>query len=511
MSINGLPTFNSDPYFIANAKCTLPPPESQTWSYQRGYALGVHRNCLGTAVINNHLHFRVEYNEVEKDKNVVVGFTTSPSSVRFAPDGNDCTSTFDYKDKGLLPITANDVRNGEKLYWTYSVEFVENANVRWASRWDAYFQTSIADSRPMEHWTHIIISIMATLVLLSIATVILLRTLHKDFNRYNSPDPDENQEEVGWKLVHADVFRPPASSKLLAALVGTGSQIVLMCISLLVFALLGFLSPASRGVLLSSMVLVFVLLSFAAGFICAKLLKMLDAREWKAIFVCALLFPSVVFAGYLVTDVLNALYHASDAASAGLLFSLFGIFLGINIPLTVLGASFAFHQNPIEHPVKVGKLAREIPLQKYAFRPHIMVLYVPIAPLCTAILELSYILDSLWQGAVYYVFGFLSIVFVLWFIAVILSSVVAVYYMLAYENYQWWWPSFYIPGALGLHIFIFFVHYYMSLNFTSFVATIIYFVYMGLVSLAYGLAAGSIGFLSCLLFTRKIFSSIKID
>lgn len=43
----------------------------------------------------------------------------------------------------------------------------------------------------------------------AIVAMILMRTLHLDFNRYNNPEnTEEAQEEVGWKLVHADVFRP---------------------------------------------------------------------------------------------------------------------------------------------------------------------------------------------------------------------------------------------------------------------------------------------------------------
>ena len=36
---------------------------------------------------------------------------------------------------------------------------------------------------------------------------------------------EEGQEETGWKLVHGDVFRPPALSGWLAVLVGTGVQV----------------------------------------------------------------------------------------------------------------------------------------------------------------------------------------------------------------------------------------------------------------------------------------------
>ena len=43
---------------------------------------------------------------------------------------------------------------------------------------------------------------------------------------------DDTLEETGWKLVHGDVFRPPQRTKLLAALIGSGIQI--LCVSFVV-------------------------------------------------------------------------------------------------------------------------------------------------------------------------------------------------------------------------------------------------------------------------------------
>lgn len=59
--------------------------------------------------------------------------------------------------------------------------------------------------------------------------------------------------------MHGDVFRPPQFSPLLlAVLAGTGAQLFAMALSTLTFALLGFMSPANRGGLLTSLLLLFV-------------------------------------------------------------------------------------------------------------------------------------------------------------------------------------------------------------------------------------------------------------
>ena len=73
------------------------------------------------------------------------------------------------------------------------------------------------------------------------------------------------EEETGWKLVHGDVFRPPALPMLLSVFVGTGVQTLAMSIITMCFAVLGFLSPANRGGLMTAMLLLFVFMGVPAG------------------------------------------------------------------------------------------------------------------------------------------------------------------------------------------------------------------------------------------------------
>lgn len=75
----------------------------------------------------------------------------------------------------------------------------------------------------------------------------------------------EVQEESGWKLVHGDVFRPPAWGMLLCVLLGSGSQLFLMVLVTLFFACLGFLSPANRGSLMTCALAMYACSGILAG------------------------------------------------------------------------------------------------------------------------------------------------------------------------------------------------------------------------------------------------------
>ena len=83
-----------------------------------------------------------------------------------------------------------------------------------------------------------------------------MRTLRRDIAQYNKEDEelDETLEETGWKLVHGDIFRPPAQSTILCALIGSGIQIGLMGMITIVVAMFGMLSPSARGSLITGLI-----------------------------------------------------------------------------------------------------------------------------------------------------------------------------------------------------------------------------------------------------------------
>ena len=69
------------------------------------------------------------------------------------------------------------------------------------------------------------------------------------------------------------MFRPPARAGLLAAYVGTGAQLLAMTVVTMIFAVLGFLSPANRGGLMTAMLLLFAFMGIVAGYSSARLYK----------------------------------------------------------------------------------------------------------------------------------------------------------------------------------------------------------------------------------------------
>jgi len=299
------------------------------------------------------------------------------------------------------------------VIFTYDVHW-EPSNVKWASRWDLYLK--MTDSKI--HWFSIINSIMIVLFLSGMVAVIMLRILHRDLTRYNneSLSEEEQREESGWKLVHGDVFRPPAHGGWFAVLVGTGVQVFAMTLVTLVFAALGFLSPANRGALMTALLVLFVLMGMLAGYHSTRVYKMFGLPQWKKNTLwTALFFPGLLFSGFFVLNLFVWHEKSSGAVPFETLLSLLVLWLGISVPLVYLGSYVAFRKPAHEHPTKVNNLCRLLPpeaQQSWYTNPQLSVLLGGVLPFAAVFIEIFFIMSSVWLNQFYYVFGFLFAVFI---------------------------------------------------------------------------------------------------
>ncbi len=209
-------------------------PDTNVMQYEPGFRLGyLDKNNKNKGYINNHLKFILSYHILDesvsnqKDSNPiyrVVGFRVETSSVStdssefFGDDNKFCK----IKD-GHNPQQINGTSGPTRVQFSYSVHW-EESDILWASRWDIYL--TMADVQI--HWFSIVNSVVVVFFLSGIITMIIIRTLRRDIARYNTDqDLEESIEETGWKLVHGDIFRPPANPRLFSAVVGSGVQVCL--------------------------------------------------------------------------------------------------------------------------------------------------------------------------------------------------------------------------------------------------------------------------------------------
>jgi transmembrane 9 superfamily protein 2/4 len=520
----------------------------ETGMYSVGVPLGTIEN--GVAYIYNHLQFTIRYYELtqeEVQKTVeahkkkhgklptkpakpsadaaeaeangdqeleeeetsirrIISFIAKPYSVKHdAADPSKTWVAANFSLHSLPPQKATD----DQVVFTYGVTW-EATKDRWANRWDPYLNVQDHEI----HWFNIVNSVLIVLILTAIVAFIFLRILRRDINKYNrlDLDPEDLQDETGWKIVHKEVFRAPSKRWLLAAFAGTGTQLYGCTWTVIIFACLGFLSPANRGSLFTAMLIFFVFLGMYAGYTSARLLKLWDAPSWKNIFFTATIVPGVAFTTFFMLNLAVWAKGSSAAVPFTTIVAVVAMWFCISLPLVFLGAVFGFKRETIKLPVSVAQIPRHIPKMPWHMNPYFTVAIAGILPFGAVFIEIFFILTAVWLNRYYYVFGFLLLVFLILTVTCAEITIVMTYFQLCAEDYQWWWRSFLTSGSCGGYLFLYTAFYFVSsLRMKGLVPVMLYFSYMGLLSFIFFVMTGTIGFMATFAFVRYIYGSIKLD
>lgn len=514
ITVDNLPAFNNGTSNFGNSCASN---YTERFQNHRGYFVGVSDACVSETLLNNFLRFKILYNvnPLNDAEYMVVGISVEPFSIDF----NDvsCDDKFDpeahfYTSHVSLNRIAED---GLTVKWAYSVEWIKS-DITWATRWDAYFHSSLAGSQQKSHVMHLIFGITVVVLGIGLTVGLLARSVFTDLRRYNLVDTVsdvlEAPVESGWKLIHADVFRPPTRTGLLAVLVGNGSQVLGMGAGVLLVSNFGLLSPSRRGSMLTAVLVFTFMMAIASGFVCGTILNYFNQRDWRYVGVCGSAASGLLIFFLLIADVIYASNSSSASLPASAVVMLLGLWL-LNILLTFIGAVLAFKLPMLKNPVKIGPLSREIPEPTSVYTQKWYLFCIPaIAPIVTILLELHFVMQNLWAGQVYYVVGFLTLNCICWVLVTGLVAVVHIYFILCSENHRWWWWSFIVPGSCGFHMALYAVYYYATqTTYATFGSKFLYFVYMGIICGAYGLAAGAVGFFSSFVFIYAIYSRVRVQ
>ena len=515
--------------------------EHVTTRYWQGFPVGFVAEQDKKAYIHNHVNIEIMYHPVETETGRfrVVRFTVEPFSIHHEiepAEGNDILddSILPTIVKIINPIPSCNpsasirehtnydmvVAAGQKpqeasgkVLFTYDVTWTKNTELKWASRWDIYL--SMDDAVPAKvHWLSIANSLVIVFVLSAMIVAILVRNLNRDINRYNKVGQDEESraeelEEYGWKLVHADVFRPPSFSPMfLAVACGTGAQLLFMTLFTIIFATLGFMNPARRGHLLMGELCFFVLMGFVNGFVTSRLYKTFKGKMWqRATATAALGLPGLAFAIFFVMNIVALAQGSTDAVPFTTMLILVVLWFGISTPLVFLGSYFGYKQDAVEYPVSTSSIPRQIPDQPWFMGVPFTLAIGGILPFGSCFVELYYIMSSVWMDYYYYVFGFLFLVFMILIITCAEITVLFTYFQLCSEDYHWWWRSFCNGGSTAIYVFLYSFVYFKQLEANSFATYVLYFGYMALTSSALFAMMGFIGLSTSLWFNKTIFSA----
>lgn len=467
-------------------------------------------------VLFNHYSFDFSYHH-DTVKNVyhVVSARVYARSLSHEKDKDRISCS--YSNKNLLVLNESILKNDNyenespiQVIYTFDVQWTES-NVDWYHRWEQYY----GYSHSKLHWMSITQSILIIFLLTIMIAIVLIRLLRKDIARYNqSTNIEDLHEEYGWKLVHGDVFRAPFKGMTLGVLIGTGTQMILMALSTLIIAILGITAPGNRGAILSTMVGLYVLFSYFAGYISAVFYKMIGGQHRpKNAIMTAFYIPGVLLCIFAILNIMLRIQGSISAVPYSTYFALLMLWLFGSVPLCVVGARRGFQRDKIALPVRTNQIPRQIPPSIFLFKPLPSCILGGILPFGTILLELYFIYNTMWFNRVYYIFGYLFMVFLLLVVTSAEVAILMCYFHLCAEDYRWWWRSFFTPGFTGVYVFIYSIFYYNSRLhlFHDYTSILLFFGWATILSLFFFLICGAVGFFSCFWFVRKIYGSIKCD
>lgn len=326
---------------------------------------------------------------------------------------------------------------------TFSYEVIwKKSEIKFEDRFNKYLDASFFKHKI--HWFSIFNSFMMVIFLVGLVSMILMRTLRKDYSRYSKDDDDIEHlgldlgDEWGWKMVNSDVFRTPYRPMLFSCLIGTGSQIAVVTFLVILFAIVGELY-IERGSLLSTAIFVYAVSSPVNGYIGGSLYAQYNGRRWiKQMLLSAFLLPSVVCGTAFFINFIAIYYHAAKAIPFGSMVSVVCICLFIILPLTLAGTLLGRNLNgQTNYPCRVSSVPRPIPEKKWYMEPSTIVCLGGILPFGSIFIEMYFVFTSFWAYKIYYVYGFMFLVFIILATVTVCVTIVCTYFLLNAEDYRW--------------------------------------------------------------------------
>ncbi|KAK8942059.1 hypothetical protein KSP40_PGU007573 [Platanthera guangdongensis] len=323
----------------------------------------------------------------------------------------------------------------------YSVKWKETVTP-FEKRMEKYSQSSSLPQHLEIHWFSIVNSCVTVLLLTGFLATILMRVLKNDFVKYDHDEETrDDQEETGWKYVHGDVFRFPNNKSLLAACLGSGTQLFALAIFVFALALVGVFYPYNRGALFTALMVIYALTSGIAGYTATSFYCQMEGSDWvRNLLLTGFLFCGPLFLTFCFLNTVAIVYNATAALPFGTILVIVLIWALVTSPLLILGGIAGRNRKrEFLAPCRTTKYPREIPALPWYRKTIPQMAMAGFLPFSAIYIELYYIFASVWGHRIYTIYSILSVVFVILLIVTAFITVAMTYFQLAAEDHEWWW------------------------------------------------------------------------
>jgi len=313
------------------------------------------------------------------------------------------------------------------------------------------------------------------------------------------------------------VFRRPHYLPVFSAVIGTGCQLYISILLVVLLAISGKLYD-TRGTIATALITTYTVTSLISGYTSAQTFLDYSKKEdndWKKTMgFTGILYPAVIFVVTFLLNILSQTYQATNSISFGTYFVMLLIWLVSLILLfigTLVGRST--HRGPdfpcAVHPTLIRPIPNDRP---WYMHPVAFCCCVGILPFGSIFIEMYYVFNSFWNYKFYYVYGFMLLVFLILTVVTVCVTIVSTYLLLNSEDRRWKWVSIFSGGSTALYVFLYAEYYFHAKTQMSGVfQTAFYFGYMFLFSMAIFFVCGAIGYIGTIVFVKRIYTNIHTD
>jgi len=268
-----------------------------------------------------------------------------------------------------------------------------------------------------------------------------------------------------------------------------------------------------KGQALTNMVMLYVFSGTVSGYISARIFKFCGGKNWKLnTMVTAVAFPGVLISMFIILNVFLAFYGSSKSVSFFTIVAAFLLWACLASPLVLIGSFLGFKREIISVSTRTNQIARVVPAQHSVMGSKYSSVLVGALPFSCAVIEIYFLMCSIWMNQYYYLMGFLLAIAILIGVCSILSAIIMNYLRLTGEDHRWWWKSFADSASCGLWLFVYSIwNLLYRLELVGVLPYIVYLTYMAMISVTLGLYTGAISFMGTFYFNRIIYNAVQLD
>lgn len=361
-----------------------------------------------------------------------------------------------YRDYKIVEVSMHalqpvELKINSSIEFSYSV-FWLGSNTPYMERFQRYFDYKYFGSDI--RYNGLVLSIFQCFFMCTLMFYVV--------TKYMKPKGPNNSEsgglfgdvlDKGWFAVHGDVFRHPDAYVAASIIISIGKQVYFSLISY-------FLSRFVLRIYYNyNMHYYLVLLVYlGCSYFCGTEMRILH-QKWQnsnwithSVYAC-LIVPAIFIVYNVLLWFVNFYFHINESNEyvVGLVTTLLML---LSIPIAIISGTQYEAEKSSDDQITISAIKRRIPNTPFYVSIPFLGIVIGIIGWLSISIEIPHVITAIWKHKIYPFWSYIIVLSLISSITVASSTIIAVYFRLAKENYHWQWMSIISPSFTGIFVLI---------------------------------------------------------